>query len=77
MRLFLHKKDKGSTSNMKRHATKCFGSETVAKALQSDAEGVRKGLRGGPSGTIPAAFEARGSGVVSYSTRALSKVDVR
>ncbi len=44
VRRFIDSKDRGSTSNMKRHAMKCYGDTIVKKALQSDAMGVRKGL---------------------------------
>jgi len=44
VRRFLDTKDRGSTSNLKRHASQCWGDETVNNSLSSNAEGVRKGL---------------------------------
>lgn len=77
VRRFLDTKDKGSTGNMKRHATRCWGEETVNNSLTSDVEGVRKGLATKKNGSIIAAFEAKGKGVVSYSMTPLTKVEIR
>lgn len=62
---------------MKRHAKKCFGEDTVKKALQSDANGVRKGLDAQKDGSLPAAFKAKGSAVITYSNRLFSNIELR
>ncbi len=77
MRRFLDTKDRASTGNMKRHAIRCFGQTVVDGSMSSDAAKVRQGLAKFREGTIPAVFEARGNGVVTYKTQALTKVDVR
>lgn len=77
VRRFLDTKDKGSTGNMKRHAVTCWGEETVANSSASDIEGVRKGLAMKRDGSITAAFQAKGKGVVTYSMTALTKEEIR
>ncbi len=62
---------------MKRHAIRCFGETLVTESMTSNAENVRKGLAKHKDGSIVEAFEARGNGVVTYSTRPLSKIEVR
>ncbi len=79
VRQYLDKKDKGSTSNLRRHAIKCFGLDTVRRSQNSTIDAVRKGLAGFlQNGTIPMAFEASASrGVVSYSNQPISKVETQ
>lgn len=62
---------------MKKHAKKCWGAETVAQSLQSNIDGVRKAVGLQKNGSIPLAFAPKGRGVVTYSTRPMTPLDVR
>lgn len=77
VRRFLDTKDRGSTGNMKRHAERCFGIETVKKGAGSDIDGVRKGLALKKDGSIVAAFDPKGKGVVTYSLTPLTNAEIR
>jgi hypothetical protein len=77
VRRFLDTKDRASTSNLKCHAERCWGDETVGNSLTSDVNGVRKGLGLKKDGSIPAAFEAKGKGVVSFSQTPHTKEEIR
>ncbi len=80
IRRYLDTKDKGSTGNMKRHAVKCWGQTVVDKSAGSNARSVREGIAKTKvlkNGTIPMAFAARGSGVVSYSNTPLTKTQIQ
>lgn len=77
VRRFCDTKDKNSTGNMKRHATTCWGDETVTESLNSDIPSVRKTLEKRRDGTITALFEPKGRGVVTYSNTALTKAESR
>lgn len=77
IRRYLDTKDRTSTRNMKRHAEWCQGEKLVKGSMNSDAMKVRQGLARMKDGSLKAAFEVRGSGVMSYSLSALTKIDVR
>lgn len=77
VRRFLDTTDRASTSNLRRHARKCWGKEIVECSLQSDVATMRNGLGNQKDGSLPAAFKAKGKSVVTYSTRLLTKTDVR
>ena len=70
MRRYLDKADKGSTSNMHKHAKNCWGTEIVSKALQTKNELTIKEVRKSLSeaklqdGTITALFERKGKETV-------------
>ena len=68
-----------STSNLKRHATMCWGAENVDRALDAkvDIEGARVTLAGLKDGSLTAAFERTGKGKVSYSHRQHTKAETR
>ena len=59
---FLDTMDWKSTSNLKRHATVCWGAETVDKALDAkvDIKSARKTLGNLKDGSVTAAFERKG-----------------
>lgn len=61
---------------MGRHAKKCWGEETVNKSASSDVEGVQKGLTLKKDGSITAAFQAKGKGIVTYSMTPLTKEEM-
>ena len=73
MRQYLDKADRGSTSNMHKHAKICWGVEIVSKALQTKnkltIKEVRKSLLEAKlqDGTITALFERSGKETVSFS----------
>ncbi|KAI0070512.1 hypothetical protein K474DRAFT_1608564, partial [Panus rudis PR-1116 ss-1] len=77
---WLNTKDSRSTSNLARHAKKCWGADAVAVAQDSGAsiktarEGVERLAR---NGTITDAFQRTGKGKVSYSTTAHTKTETR
>ena len=79
VRRYLDTSDCKSTSNLKRHATMCWGAENVEGALAAkvDIEGARVTLAGLKDGSITAAFERTGKGKVSYSHRQHSKVETQ
>ncbi|EIM91972.1 uncharacterized protein STEHIDRAFT_47451, partial [Stereum hirsutum FP-91666 SS1] len=70
---FLDSKDHNSTSNLRKHAKKCWGDEIINTADQAkDASEVRNKIMGGflRDGSITTAFERKGKGEVLYSHRA-------
>ena len=75
VRRYLDKADKGSTSNMHKHAKNCWGGEIVSKALETknklSVNEVRKSLGNAKlqDGTITASFERKGKGNVTFSTK--------
>ena len=76
----MDKGDAKSTSNMRKHAKKCWGEDIVATADKArNADEVRattvKGALNPQS--ITAAFERRGKGKVTYSHRQHTKTEAR
>ncbi|EDR14413.1 uncharacterized protein LACBIDRAFT_306233 [Laccaria bicolor S238N-H82] len=70
VRRFVNTKDAKSTSNLRRHAVKCWGEDNVNAARSRPADEIHKATKGGSvSGSIMAAFEQQGKGKVSYSHR--------
>ena len=75
MRCYLDKADKGSTSNMHRHAKNCWGGEIVSKALEMKKDltisEVRKSLSKAKlqDRTITAMFERKGKESVTFSMK--------
>ncbi|KAL1711392.1 hypothetical protein EV715DRAFT_159773, partial [Schizophyllum commune] len=80
VRRYLDTGDRSSTSNLMRHAVSCWGTDTV-KAAQG--HGTAKAARDAvttPSkrdGDITLAFERKGKGKITYSTRQHTKTEVR
>jgi len=57
-----------STSNLWRHAVKCWGEENVDATRGHPVDEIHEATKGvSPSGSIMAAFEHKGKGKVSYS----------
>lgn len=83
VRRYLDKGDKGSTSNMHKHAKNCWGGEIVSKALETKNDlsinEVRKSLGNAKlqDGTITASFERKGKGNVTFSTKQHTYVETR
>ena len=83
VRRYLDKGDKGSTSNMHKHAKNCWGHEIVSKALETKKEltinEVRKSLSNATvqDGTITAMFERQGKGTVSFSMKQHTYTETR
>ncbi|KAG1871906.1 hypothetical protein C8R48DRAFT_574158, partial [Suillus tomentosus] len=80
IRRFLDKADAKSTSNMRKHAKKCWGRETVeivdkAKNATVARESIIEPLH--TTGSITAAFERKGKGKVTYSHRQHTKTESR
>jgi hypothetical protein len=74
IRHFLDKNDKGSTSNLRSHAKRCWGEDAFNKAYEVKNLGqVRVALgklKNSPNGNIAAMFSnLEGKGVVSYMHR--------
>jgi hypothetical protein len=71
VRQFLDTTDRKSMSNLKRHATVCWGSAIVGDALEArgDLKSTRKTLTEMRDGSITASFQWKGKGKVSYSHR--------
>ena len=74
---FLDTMDHKSTSNLKRHATVCWGSDVVGDALEArdDLKSTRKMLSEMRDGSITASFQWKGKGKVSYSHRQHTKAE--
>lgn len=80
VRRFLDKKDNKSTSNLRKHAKKCWGEDVVkmadnAKNAQEVRETTVKGALNLQS--ITTAFERKGKGKVTYSHRQHTKAESR
>jgi hypothetical protein len=80
VRRFLDKGDARSTSNMQKHAKKCWGNGIITSADKANnADDVRrttvKGVLNPQS--ITAAFERKGKGKVTYSHRQHTKTESR
>jgi len=70
VRRYLDSKDRAATSNLKTHATKCFGSDAVEAAVNGTKSGAR-------DGSIFAAFACPGQQAVSVSHRAHTTEETR
>lgn len=79
VRRFLDTSDRKSTSNLKRHATVCWGPEVVGDALEAKVgiKSARQTLSDMKDGSITASFERKGKGKVSYSHRQHTKAETR
>lgn len=80
VRRFLDKGDAKSTSNLRRHAKICWGSETVEAADDTqDIEAARVALRAvkTTNGSITAAFQQVAQGKAIYSHRQHTKNEAR
>jgi hypothetical protein len=74
------KGDKNSTSNLRKHAKVCWGSDAVAAAdATRDVEAARAALikSGVHNGSITAEFERIGKGRVSFSTRQHTRTETQ
>lgn len=77
---FLDSQDRNSTSNLRKHAKKCWGEETIKTADQAkDAKEAQAKIVPGllRDGSITAAFERNGKGAVRYSHRLHTKAESR
>jgi hypothetical protein len=83
VRRYLDKSDKGSTSNMHKHAKNCWGEEIVSNALKTKNElsidDIRKSLGNAKlqNGTITALFDRKGKGNVTFSTKQHTYAETR
>ena len=83
VRRYLDKADRGSMSNMHKHAKICWGMEIVSKALQMRNELTIKEVRKSLSearlqdGTITALFERTGKETVSFSMKQHTYMETR
>ena len=83
VRRYLDKADRGSTSNMHKHAKNCWGVENVSKALQTKKDFTIKDVRESlgkaqlQDGTITAIFERNGKGNVSFSMKQHTYTETR
>ena len=76
MRRFLDTGDRNSTSNMRKHATRCWGEEVVKKADEARDEltldNMRQSLaeaKNSQDGSITAFFDRKGMAKVKYMIR--------
>ena len=76
MRRFLDTGDKGSTSNMRKHAKHCWGEDIIKKADEAKddltLDSIRESLaeaKKTPDGSIVAFFDRKGKGKVKYMMR--------
>jgi hypothetical protein len=83
VRRYLDKADRGSTSNMHKHAKICWGGEIVGKALETKNEltinEVRRSLSNAKmqDGTITAMFERKGKESVTFSMKQHTYTETR
>jgi hypothetical protein len=81
VRRYLDKKDANSTSNLRKHAKKCWGDDVVRAADNAKtADQVREITIGGgtlSAQSITAAFERKGKGKATYSHRQHTKAESR
>ena len=83
LRCYLDTKDQNSTSNMHKHARKCWGEENVSNALDMKGtlsiDDVRKSLANTKLcyGSIMASFERKGKGKVTFSLRQHTYMETR
>ena len=83
VRRYLDKADRGSTSNLHKHAKICWGGEIVSKALETKREftinEVRQSLAKAKvqDGTITAIFERNGKGNISFLTKQHTYTETR
>lgn len=76
---WLNKKDRHSTSNLRKHIKACWGEEALASAdalgsALNAREGVKKFMR---SGDLTLAFKRSGKGKVTYSVRQHTRGETR
>jgi hypothetical protein len=80
IRRYLHKKDSNLTSNLRKHAKKCWGTETVAATDQTkNASEARTSVTNLvlKDGSITAVFERLGKANITYSHRQHTKTEAR
>lgn len=80
VRRYLDKKDKGSTSGLRRHAKICWGEENVERAVEAkNIESARNALKKAKllDGSITAVFKRTGKGKITYSHRQHTKAETR
>lgn len=80
VRRYQDKGDKNSTSNLRKHAKVCWGSDAVAAAdATRDVEAARAALirSGVRDGNITAEFERIGKGKISFSTIQHTRTETR
>ena len=83
VRRFLDKADRGSTSNMHKHAKNCWGAEIVSRALETKKELTIKEVRASLAkanlhdGTITALFERKGKENVTFSMKQHTYTETR
>jgi hypothetical protein len=83
VRRYLDKADRGSTSNLHKHAKNCWGEDIVSKALETKKEltinEVRESLGKAKlqDGTITALFERKSKGNVSFSMKQHTYTETR
>ena len=79
VRRFLDTTDCKSMSNLKRHATACWGAETVNDALEAKVgiESCHQTLSNIKDGSITASFARKGKDKVSYSHCQHTKAETR
>ncbi len=79
VRRYIDTGDISSTSNLRRHAIRCWGDEAVAAADKTSNDKLaREALSNKePNGSITAAFERVGKGKVTYAHRQHTKTEAR
>ncbi|KAJ8454957.1 hypothetical protein ONZ45_g19104 [Pleurotus djamor] len=79
IRRYLDTADASSTSNMRKHAKKCWGDSVVAQACQAaDVDEARKALGSkNVDGSLKTAFERAGKGKVTYMHRQHTRPEIK
>jgi len=80
IRRYLDKADAKSTGNLRKHAKKCWGIETVEAAdkTKDASEARQSGITSGhPNGSITGLFERVGKGKGTFSHRQHTKMETK
>lgn len=77
VRRYLDTRDAKSTGNLRKHAEKCWGKETVDESVGSSTPAVREGIAKQRSMSITLAFEKQGKGKAKYSHRPHNNSEAR
>lgn len=80
MRRYQDKGDANSTSNLRKHAKKCWTEDVIATADRAKtADDIRGTALGGnlSAQTITAVFERQGKGKITYSHKQHTKTEAR
>lgn len=77
VRRFLDKGDAKSTSNLHKHAVRCWGKDIIASSVGSTVAAVREGINKQSGGQSLLTFKTKTKGAEIYLPRPMNKVEMR